>query len=381
MSVRERMLAVVVLGFIVLAGVVLMIQQFIWRPLRDRDTRIATLNGEIQDKQAKISLIQAQKPKFEVWRQLSLPADLNFARLEYEKHLREMLRQSGFDASSTTVTPRPGDAKTSPTLPGKKEPIFTPLTFVVLAHGELVDLVDFLERFYRTPLMHEIKKLDIRRPLTALPNFGAEQRTNILDVEMTVEALVLGSADKRNQLLPAVDWRLAGVDVLIGLCNGPGGLLLTPWAVGPTGPVGPRILASPTRQYASIAGKDIFFGPKAPEQVAEKIEATEFIYLTDITHVGDKAEAFLYDRYNNSKTRLRPTAGFDSFRIRDSKGETLVQGKVIRIDDRDLIFRCGEKYYSIHVGENLLEALKHPLDTSQLKELGLNGGASNGNGK
>ena len=40
MSVRERMLATVVLGFIVLAGAVLMIQQFIWRPLRSRDDRI-----------------------------------------------------------------------------------------------------------------------------------------------------------------------------------------------------------------------------------------------------------------------------------------------------------------------------------------------------
>ena len=37
MSVRERMLATVVLGFIVLAGAVLMIQQFIWRPLRSRE--------------------------------------------------------------------------------------------------------------------------------------------------------------------------------------------------------------------------------------------------------------------------------------------------------------------------------------------------------
>src|SRR5262249_56074061 len=120
----EGRLGGVVLGLIVVGGAALMIHQFIWRPLRDRDTRIATLNGEIVEKQAKIAQIQAQKPKFEVWRQLSLPADLNFARLEYEKHLRELLRQSGFDASSTTVTPRPADAKTGPTLPGKKEPIY-----------------------------------------------------------------------------------------------------------------------------------------------------------------------------------------------------------------------------------------------------------------
>src|SRR4029077_6297128 len=146
----------------------------------------------------------------------------------------------------------------------------------------------------------------------------------------------------------------AGLDVLTNLSNNPGGLIAMVCALGPAGPLGPPILATPPRQYGSVAAKDIFFGPTVVEQVAEKIEATEFVYLTDITHTGSKAEAFLYDRYNNSKTRLRASAGFDAFRVRHGKGETLVQGKIIRIDDRDLIFRAGEKYYSIHVGQNLL---------------------------
>jgi hypothetical protein len=389
MSVRERMLAMVVLGFIVLAGAVLMIQQFIWRPLRSRDDRISAVKSEIDEKRTKIAQIEAQKPKFEVWRRLSLPADLNFARLEYEKYLRELLRQSGFERqtgnverTSPTVIPKPADTKTGPTLPGKKEPIYTRLTFSVVAHGELADLVDFLERFYRTPLLHEIKKLDIHRPLTPSVGAGPQQRTNDLDVDMTIEVLVLSGADKRNQLLPAVDWKLAAVDVVTDLCNGPTGLMVIPWAVGPTGPLGPGILASSSRQYGSIAAKDIFFGPKEvqqdTEQVLDKIETTENVYLTDITHTGNKVEAFFYVQYDNSKTRLRPTTGFDSFRIRNGKGVTLAQGKVVRIDERDLIFRSGEKYYSIHVGQNLQEALKHPLDASQLKELGLNGSTSNG---
>ena len=36
MTVRERFLAIVVLGFIVLAGAGLMISQFIWSPIRNR---------------------------------------------------------------------------------------------------------------------------------------------------------------------------------------------------------------------------------------------------------------------------------------------------------------------------------------------------------
>ena len=391
MSVRERMLATVVLGFIVLAGAALMIQQFIWRPLRSRDDRISALKSEIDEKRTKIAQIEAQKPKFEVWRRLSLPADLNFARLEYEKLLRELLRQSGFERqtgnperTAPTVIPKPADTKTGPTLPGKKEPIYTRLTFSVVAHGELADLVDFLERFYRTPLLHEIKKLDIRRPLTPLAGAGPQQqRTNDLDIDMTIEVLVLSGAEKRDQLLPAADWKLAAADVVTGLCNGPTGLMVVPWAVGPTGPLGPGILATSSRQYGSIAAKDIFFGPKEVDQSAEQgvdtFENLGFVVLTDITHTGSKSEAFLYTKYNNSKTRLRASAGFDSFRIRNSKDQTLAQGKVIRIDERDLIFRSGDKYYSIHVGQNLEEAMKHPLSPSELKELGLNGSTSNGN--
>src|SRR6266481_1020144 len=372
MTVRERFLAIVVLGFIALAGAGLMISQFIWSPIRNRNHRISEIKSEIEERRDKIAQIQALKPKFEGWRQISLPADLGFARLEYEKHLRELLLQSGFEGNTTTVIPSRGaDPKSNPTLPGKKEPIYTRMNFTVAADGELADLVDFLERFYRTPLLHEIKRLDIRRPLTALIDTGPQrQNANILHIEMNVEALVLAGADKRKQLLPSVDWSLAGVDVLTSLCNSPTGLIILPSGIGPTGPLGPPILAAPARQYGSIAAKDIFFGPTILEQVAEKTAATEHVYLTDITHTGTKAEAFLYDRYNNSKTRLRASAGFDSFRIRDSKGVTLVQGKVVRIDDRDLIFQSGDRYYAMHVGQNLEESLKHPLGASELKELG-----------
>jgi hypothetical protein len=262
----------------------------------------------------------------------------------------------------------------------------TPLTFSVTATGELADLVDFLERFYRTPLLHEIKSMTIRRSVNSPipvggPFFGPrapQQRKNELTVNMNIEALVLREADTRKQLLPGVDRHLAGLDVVATLSGGPAGLALLPWAVGPTGPLGPGVLATSAREYASIGGKDIFYGPPAVEQVAENYETTDHVFLTDITHTGTKAEAFLYIRFNNTKTRLRASAGFDTFRIRNSKGETLAQGKVVRIEDRDVIFRSDDKYYSMHVGQNLEEVLKRPLEAIQIKELGLTAAASNG---
>ncbi len=385
MTVRERFLAMGVLGFITLAGVAVIVLQFIVTPLKERNRSIDRLKNEIAERRDRVFAIQAEKPKLELWRKQSLPADVGLARLEYEKYLRKLFSQSGFEASNYSVIPKALDTRTG-ILPaaGKKEPPLTPLTFSVTATGEMADLVDFLERFYRTPLLHEIKSLNINRSVNSLvpagaPFFGArapQQPKNELTITMNIEALVLHEADTRKQLLPGIDRQLAGLDMVATLSGGPAGFALLPWAIGPTGPLGPGVLAAPAREYASIAGKDIFYGPPAAEQVTAKLDTLEDVYLTDITFNG-RWEAFLYVRYDKSKTRLRASAGFDSFRIRDYKGETLAQGKVIRIEDRDLIFRSGDKYYSMHVGQNLDEVFKHPLEAIQVKELGL-AAASNG---
>jgi len=389
MSVRERFLAVGVLGFITLAGVALMVSQFIVKPLRDRSNSIGTIKNRIDEKEARKLKIESNKQKLELWRKQSLPADIGLARLEYEKYLRQLFSQSGFEGSSFSVTPGNLDARTAFTAAGKKEPDFTRLTFSVEANGELADLVDFLERFYRTPLLHEIKSMNISRPINAEPNPGAafgrrnqQAPKNELKVKMNIEALVLHEADKRNKLLPGVDRQLTAADVLATLCNAPSGFALLPWAVGPTGPAGAGLLAVPSRDYASIPGKDIFYGPATTaELVTAKFDTLDHILLTDITFNG-RWEAFLYAKFNNTKTRLRDSAGFDSFRIRDDKGEVLVQGKVVRfVDTRELIFSSGDKFYSLHVGQNLEEALRHPLDASQLKELGLTVATSNRGGK
>jgi hypothetical protein len=361
-------MAMGVIALVIFGVGALMGQQFILAPLKNRAAAIATLKGDIETKQERIAQVYAEKPKLERWQKLSLPADVGLARLEYEKYLSGLVRECGFAAGSFIVTPQPADTKTSPTLPGKKDPIYIRLPFAVQARGEVGDLVEFLERFYRTPLMHQVKSMTVQRPLT---NTGTQQRPNDLDINLTIEALVLSGAENRGQLLPGADPKPVVIDVLAILQNGSAGLALVPGAVGPTGPIGPGLLAVPPRQYASIAGKNIFFGPPTTDRPTENVDIMQFVYLTDITRDDSKAEAFIYDRYNNRKTRLRASAGFDSFRILDSQGETLLRGTVVRIDDRDLVFQNGEKYYSIHVGQNLEEALKRPLSASELKELGL----------
>src|SRR5256885_1511152 len=107
MNPRERMLAMVVLGLVVLAGSGVMAHQFILVPLRERNQTIVALRQDLESKQDRIAQVQALKPKMEAWRQMSLPASSDLARREYEKYLSELLRESGFAGGSFSVIPKP----------------------------------------------------------------------------------------------------------------------------------------------------------------------------------------------------------------------------------------------------------------------------------
>ncbi len=367
MNSRERVLSFGVLAVVLLAGSGFLFQQLFLGPLQDRNAAIAAMEDDLQDKENKVVQILAERPKLDLWKQISLPSDSYLARREYEKYLTDLLRNSGFEAGAFSVKLKTADTKSSPVITGKG-PIYTKLTYTVVAHGPLANLVTALQRFYRTGLVHQIKDLAIQRPLTV----SQQQSQEDLDIHLTVEALILNGAGKRNFLLPGIDQRLLAVSTVAALAGGPAGLALVPHLAGPSGPLGPAFLARTDKDYATITRKNIFFGAAQTETAKkDEPEVTKFVYLTDITRNDRRTEGFLYDRYNNHKTRLRAEPGFDTFRITDGSGDTKVRGKVLRIDERDVYFRVDTHYYAIHVGQNLEESMKDTLTKDRLRALGL----------
>jgi hypothetical protein len=371
MTSRERNLALVVLAILFLFGGTFFGYYFYLEPLRQKNAGLARLRNDIEDRRNRIEQIERQRPRLERWRYLSLPGDVNLAQREYDNYLRDLLRDSGFSAESISrIDTKQPDTRSSPTLPGKKEPIYTVVSFNVVARGQLASLVKLLQGFYQTGCLHRIKTLVIQRPQTST----SSQRQYDLDINLSIEALIVHGA------MP-IDRALVAADLVAGLAHGPTGLGVLLASAGPRGPAGPGLLADPPhdlpRQYASIADKNIFFGPPPPPPPARPPERpagtdmTQFTFLTDIVRSDARSEAFLYDRYNNSRTRLRGSTGYDSFRIRDSNGETQVQGRVVRIDDRDIVFRAGDQYYLFHVGQSLKEAMAKPLSPAERKELSL----------
>ncbi len=380
MNSRERFLASILVVLLVVAGGGFGFVQLFWKPLENYQTRIAAENEEIatkmiQLKQARDSLVRLQR-----YRQMSLPADPDRAKREYENFLNATLIKSGFATGTFGVTSQGVDNRASPVTSGKK-PIYTKLAFNADGTARLENVVRFLEAFYRTPLLHQIRDLSITRSNTPnaprpgqvgppAPGGNAPQKQNELQVHFKVEALIMAGADHRNYLLPNIDSEYLMRDTVAAMTGKPLGFGAVMWAIGPTGPRGPGVLAQPPRNYHAILGKDIFFGPPTVvPRSTDELDYTQVVQLTDITRTAGFVEAVLYQRFNNRNIRLRTTLDHSHYRLMDDKGQLVVQATVVKIMDQDIILQVDDRYYKMHVGNTLAEALEQPLTDKQVEGL------------
>src|SRR5262249_52768843 len=213
------------------------------------------------------------------------------------------------------------------------------------------NFVAFLDKFYDAPLVHRIRTLKIDRPLASVN----ASRQNELEFNLSIEALIVDGAENRKTLLPE-------------------------------GVKSPHKKARSTAQYASIAGKDIFYGPPPPSiptsftgpQLEVALEDCIHLDLIDIGPEGPTAS--LYDVLNNKRYIIKRDAagGFDvrtywylktakklddfgkELVIKDDKGEVVMEYKVIRIDATQIVIESEDTFYTLHVGESIkrVEELK-----------------------
>jgi hypothetical protein len=360
MNPRERVLAILLGCVIILGGLGFFGYQFVLVPWRARNSQLTKLADEYKAKQQRIEEIRAHQAELARWKMLSLPGDPQVAQREYAKYLNDLCSRHGV-APGFMVTAKPLEKPANAGANKDKEPVFTKLTFTLAAQATMPSLVGVLEEFYKTGLLHEIKDLSIQRQLT---NTDAA-RANELTVNMRVEALIITGADKRAYVLPNIDRRLLAADLAATLAHGPTGLGLALWAAGPSGPMGPGLLAgqrsgpapageavealfneSP-RAYEAIAKKNLFFGKSASASDRQDLGspvwmAPRFVHLTGITtnDVG-KVTGSLYDVSTNNFVKLRATAAYDTFTfVKDSGRKPVLRGIVVKLDDRDLVYRA-----------------------------------------
>jgi hypothetical protein len=340
MNARERKLALVLLGVLVVIAVVFLAYQLYWSPMTDAQDAIVRLETDLANRQLDIDRAEMRVRQLNKWRKLSLPRDVNFSWLEYEQFLTKLVKNANF--ADTLVNPQGQPDTRGPALKNK-QPIYTRLTYTINGRATLGNIVSFLEQFHKVPLLHRVKSLQITRFST-----GADHEPDELRVAMTVEALVLDGAQKRTKLEPDAN-------------------------------VQKEVLAKATRNYESIASKNIFLGPtRVADGQREKFDLLPFVKLTDISYHDGTWEASLYNPATDARVRhLRAERGFNRIFILDEQSDVAFTGKVERIDNqRELYFSENGKYFRFHVGQTLADALggerrRKALSEQEVKDLGL----------
>jgi RNase P/RNase MRP subunit p29 len=338
MNPRERALAIILGALVILLGGGVLGYRFFYAPWDKAQKTLAKLKKDVADKQQQLDQAAVDRRELKVYREQSLPSDLALANREYVKYLYDLFsRHDLTPGQKCFVTSH----KESGNPHAKKEAFtaFTRLSFQVLAYTSLDNLVAVMDEFYRTGLLHEIKSISIKSQTT-------NQARGDLVVNLTIEALVVEGGGQRTWMFPNVHPRYMALDLACNLQRGPSGLALALWAVGPTGPLGPNVLARPSRSYAAIAGKNIFFGRQTLVASTDKVKPQWLVprlnYLTDLTCHDLRIEGSLYDRANNLRVRLASTSDGNTFSfIRDTEGCTVVEGTVIQLEERLVRYRIG----------------------------------------
>jgi Tfp pilus assembly protein PilO len=335
MTTRERSLAIVLVAVLGVFGLGFVGYQFVLSPLLDKNRQINARKAEIAQLETDIMSIQVEKKKFEAARQQSLPADVGVAREQYGNLLEKVCRRSELTNELKIIQSDP-DNKSVPMLAPKK-PAYTRLTYKLTAKGELYHLVDFMRLFYQLPLLHTIKAMNIQRPSEARARDRRE-----LDIDLTIEALVLDAAPDRGTLLPVVR-ELA----LLGSSPAVTGFNLQVVATGKGDPVPPTgVLSESSREYLAVAGKDVFFGPLPKKEERDKREEdiSQFVFLASVTgHEDGSCVAAFRDKLNN--TDYLVTQGTD--------GKLLVETLFEVKGTRKTLRKGQEIIYGTDEGRNL----------------------------
>jgi outer membrane murein-binding lipoprotein Lpp len=348
MTQRERVLASSLLGVLILGGGAVLFQMAFLGPLQQLNAEIASLDDDIRKKDDEIKADQAVvdkalklSPRLANWKQLSLPspktqrpedivAQLKSKQADYEPYLYDLLRRNGFTPGSIVVSGRSLEQAKSGQAASKGPAQLThALPFSVQGQAQLDGIVKMLEEFHRANLLQQIRTITLQKPVDRSAPRGA------LDLQMTVEALLVNDAEKRDELMRSSSERL-------------------------------HVLADSQRSYSEMAGHNIFTGtlpaPKAATQSEDARDILGYIKLTDVSQKDNQRwEGWLYDlSKKDGGSRLRTSAGFNEFSFSDRYDNVLIKAVVIRIDPTGVLFRANNRFYHISPGDNLYDATREP---------------------
>lgn len=261
-------------------------------PLDKRNRYIVYLDGEIQKRETALEQARTAGKQLEAWAAQSLPSDIEVARSQYRTWLLELVVDEDVDLNNPFVDS--GE-------PFNRQGLYRTISFSVRGSGTLQQLKNFLFKFYSTNYLHQIRSLNIT-PL---------QKSDWLDLMITIETVVLPGANRQEWLAPGWSDRLASLS---------------------------------QADYESVVRRNIF-------GVGGNPDPTDYAFLTTVVHVDGQPEAWFTLRANDEILKLR-------------KGQSLevgqFSGTLTQIENSDVVLESDGERWLLAIGENLAQAYALP---------------------
>jgi hypothetical protein len=371
MNPREKTLLIALVAIVGLGGSGYGLKRLFWDPLQEYNGAIASLNSDNDKLADQLKTFFDDRKKLTFARMKSLPSQQDEAAAEYTAYLQPLLMNCGLVVDDFAHAPAQKVKVVAP-IPTVKEVGHLVIPFTVSMRGDLSQIVKALAEMQKMPYEHRIKMLTIDR----IDLSSKKDAKALLNVRMTVEAMIVGGTTNKPGLLPGVDPRYLVYDGVAGRAGiGPAGWGILASAVS----VQQSVPVVEGRDYARIADKNIFVGaiplPPPPKKTAEVVEkktpetppppefTPKFVYLT---HTLPETQEFYFRNriYEGPEIHLyAKKKGWDVFRIADEFGNyTFFKAKVLKVELRQVYFQVKRDVYKIHIGENLADAMESPID-------------------
>jgi hypothetical protein len=333
MNQRERFLAYVLLGTIIVVAIGGMAYLFVLKPLKEINGQventskdIATQTRALQQEKEKQKQLLALDPRMGQWKSISLPTakgttplDIrkhqDALQVEYEKFLSELLRSSGFDMGSVTVTSKGYNSATRQNIPklANKKPLYEVLSFTVTGPAEFRAIVAMQQKFYEARVLHSIRNFSISTPKTTRQ--GSSR--GALDVSMAVDVLMVAGSEQRDTLFVARDKEVSAE------------------------PEAEKeefvVLAPSERNYQQILSKNMFTGVPVRNREARMTEdPREVLAAVKLTHIEEierRWKARFYDQAKGGDETVVIGGLLNEFTIRDRYNSEVLKGEVIHISN------------------------------------------------
>lgn len=260
-------------------------------PLEQKQTLTRRLEKKIDDYKKELSKARTAGKRLEAWEKTSLPSDPQVARSLYQAWLLELVNH-------VELT----DPNVNSSEPANRKGQFYVLAFSIRGRGSLDTLTRFLFEFYRAGHLHQIRSLNIT-PM---------QKTDELDLAISIEAIVLPGSERKDSLSVATS---------------------------------DRLVSDQLESYQTIVDRNFF-------AVGREIDPTDQTFLTSVVAVeGSPPEAWF---------SLRSTDELEKLNVGDQLKVGQFSGRVAEITGSDVILVSEGQRWLLTIGECLTEAFALP---------------------